>query len=168
MYAPEPYRTFTPLLTNSQLEDYYNLSYIIVSLIFLSPFVGYATAAIINDRVHCTLGRRGVAFISSACHLTAYILNCVHPPYPVLVISFIFAGLGNGMADSAWNSWIGNLDNPNQLLGLLHGFYGIGAVISPLVASLLVADAGLPWFYFYYIMVCQFFVAYLASIDGGY
>jgi fucose permease len=33
----------------------------------------------------------------------------------------------------------------NQLLGLLHGFYGVGAVISPLIASLLVADAGLPW-----------------------
>ncbi|KAJ6086716.1 hypothetical protein N7467_005630 [Penicillium canescens] len=135
------------------LEDYYNLSYIIVSLVFLSPLVGYATAAIINDRAHCTLGQRGVAFLSSACHLIAYILNCVHPPYPVLVVSFIFAGLGNGMADSAWNAWIGNLDNANQLLGLLHGSYGIGAVISPLVASLLVADAGLPWFYFYYIMI---------------
>jgi fucose permease len=60
------------------------------------------------------------------------------------------------MADSAWNAWIGNLDNANQLLGLLHGCYGIGAVISPLVASLLIADAGLPWFYFYYIMVCLF------------
>jgi fucose permease len=33
--------------------------------------------------------------------------------------------------------------------GLLHGFYGVGAVISPLIASLLVADAGLPWYYFY-------------------
>jgi fucose permease len=71
----------------------------------------------------------------------------------VLVVSFIFAGLGNGLADSAWNAWIGNLGDANQLLGLLHGSYGIGAVISPLIASFLVADAGLPWFYFYYIMV---------------
>lgn len=77
----------------------------------------------------------------------------MHPPYPVLVVSFIFAGLGNGLADSAWNAWIGNLHNANQLLGLLHGSYGVGAVISPLIASLLVADSGLPWYYFYYIMV---------------
>jgi fucose permease len=140
-----------------QLETYYNLSYTIVSLVFLSPLLGYATAAIVNERAHCAIGRRGVAFVSSSCHLIAYILNCVHPPYPVLVVSFIFAGLGNGLADSAWNAWIGNLHNANQLLGLLHGFYGVGAVVSPLVASLLVADAGLPWFYFYYIMVCIFF-----------
>ncbi|KOS47695.1 hypothetical protein ACN38_g1368 [Penicillium nordicum] len=135
------------------LETYYNLSYTIVSLVFLSPLLGYATAAIVNERAHCALGRRGVAFVSSLCHLIAYILNCVHPPYPVLVVSFIFAGLGNGLADSAWNAWIGNLDNANQLLGLLHGSYGVGAVISPLIASLLIADAGLPWYYFYYIMI---------------
>ncbi|CAI7610176.1 unnamed protein product [Penicillium bialowiezense] len=124
-----------------------------VSLLFLSPAVGYITAAIVNERAHCAIGRRGVAFVSSACHVIAYILNCVHPPYPVLVVSFIFAGLGNGLADSAWNAWIGNLDNANQLLGLLHGVYGIGAVISPLIASFLVADAGYPWYYFYYIMI---------------
>lgn len=158
--ATPPIRTSTPkpqiplpLLTHSQLESYYNLSYTIVSLVFLSPLLGYATAAIVNERAHCAIGRRGVAFVSSLCHLIAYILNCVHPPYPVLVVSFIFAGLGNGLADSAWNAWIGNLDNANQLLGLLHGSYGVGAVISPLIASLLVADAGLPWYYFYYIMV---------------
>ncbi|KAL2697544.1 hypothetical protein AAEP93_011448 [Penicillium crustosum] len=135
------------------LESYYNLSYTIVSLVFLSPLLGYATAAIVNERAHCAIGRRGVAFVSSLCHLIAYILNCVHPPYPVLVVSFIFAGLGNGLADSAWNAWIGNLHDANQLLGLLHGSYGVGAVISPLIASLLVADAGLPWYYFYYIMI---------------
>jgi fucose permease len=146
------------LLIHSQLETYYNLSYTIVSLVFLSPALGYATAAIVNERAHCAIGRRGVAFVSSMCHLIAYILNCVHPPYPVLVVSFIFAGLGNGLADSAWNAWIGNLNNANQLLGLLHGFYGVGAVISPLIASLLVADAGLPWYYFYYIMVRGYLV----------
>ncbi|CAG8010298.1 unnamed protein product [Penicillium olsonii] len=142
---------YGPLLP--YLEKYYDVSYTIVSLVFLSPAVGYISAAIINDRVHCALGRRGVAFVSSACHLIAYILNCVHPPFPVLVVAFIFAGLGNGLADSAWNAWIGNLDDANQLLGLLHGVYGIGAVISPVIASFLIADAGYAWYYFYYIMI---------------
>ncbi|CAG7957063.1 unnamed protein product [Penicillium salamii] len=142
---------YGPLLP--YLETYYGISYTVVSLVFLSPAVGYIAAAIINDRVHCAIGRRGVSFVSSACHVIAYILNCVHPPFPVLVVAFIFAGLGNGLADSAWNAWIGNLDNANQLLGLLHGVYGIGAVISPVIASFLIADAGYPWYYFYYIMI---------------
>ncbi|KAB8260285.1 major facilitator superfamily domain-containing protein [Aspergillus pseudonomiae] len=135
------------------LEEYYNLSYTVVSLVFLSPLGGYTLAALLNNKIHTTLGRRGVAWISPGCHLLAYIVNCVHPPYPVLVVSFIFAGFGNGLADSAWNAWIGNMANANELLGLLHGLYGVGAVLSPLVATSLITEAKVPWYYFYYIMI---------------
>ncbi|KAL4918713.1 major facilitator superfamily domain-containing protein [Aspergillus aurantiobrunneus] len=135
------------------LEEYYNLSYTTVSLVFLSPIGGYTLAAITNNTLHMRLGRRGIAWLSPVCHLIAYIVNCLHPPYPVLVVSFIFAGLGNGLADSAWNAWIGNMADSNQMLGLLHGLYGLGAVMAPLVATSLIAEAGVGWFYFYYIMV---------------
>ncbi|CAI7571963.1 unnamed protein product [Penicillium crustosum] len=135
------------------LESYYHLSYTVVSLVFLSPLVGYTVAAFLNHRIHYTFGQRGVAIIGPACHLIAYIINCVHPPYPVLVVAFIFAGLGNGLEDAAWNAWIGNMANANQVLGVLHGIYGAGAVISPLVATSMIAKGGLPWYYFYYVMI---------------
>ncbi|KAJ5179219.1 hypothetical protein N7492_002429 [Penicillium capsulatum] len=139
------------------LESYYHLSYLIVSLVFLSPFVGYTLAAVLNQRLHNALGQRGVALIGPSCHLLSYIVNCVHPPYPVLVVSFIFAGLGNGFEDAAWNAWLGNMANANELLGVLHGLYGVGAVISPLIATSMIASAGFPWYYFYYVMIgCAF------------
>ncbi|EED16841.1 MFS transporter, putative [Talaromyces stipitatus ATCC 10500] len=99
------------------------------------------------------LGQRGVAGLSSLAHVLAYVVISVHPPYPVLIISFMFAGLGNGLADSAWNAWIANLANANELLGLLHGFYGLGAVLSPLIATSLVTKADWPWYTFYYLMI---------------
>ncbi|KAL4804025.1 major facilitator superfamily domain-containing protein [Aspergillus unguis] len=135
------------------LEEYYHLSYTTVSLVFLSPIGGYTLAALTNHSLHTHFGRRGIALLSPGCHLVAYIVNCVHPPYPVLVVSFIFAGLGNGLADSAWNAWIGNMQDSNQMLGLLHGLYGAGAVMAPLVSTALITEAGVGWFYFYYIMV---------------
>ncbi|KAJ5279718.1 hypothetical protein N7478_005090 [Penicillium angulare] len=135
------------------IESHYNLTYLVVSLVFLSPLAGYALAAVFANRLLVKFGQRGMAIISPGCHLIAYIINCVQPPYPVLVVSFIFAGLGNGLADSAWNAWIGDMKNSSQILGVLHGFYGIGAVLSPLIASFMIADSGLPWNYFYYIMV---------------
>ncbi|KGO68313.1 Major facilitator superfamily domain, general substrate transporter [Penicillium italicum] len=135
------------------LESHYHLSYTIVSLVFLSPLVGYTVAAFLNHRIHYTFGQRGVAIIGPACHLIAYVVNCVHPPYPVLVVAFIFAGLGNGLEDAAWNAWIGNMANANEVLGVLHGIYGAGAVISPLVATSMIAKGGLPWYYFYYVMI---------------
>ena len=137
------------------LEQYYHLSYIIVSLIFLSPFAGYNVSALVNNTVHLKLGRRGVAFLGPICHLIAYFVIANHPPYPVLVIAFLVAGFGTGIEDAAWNAWIGAMANANEVLGLLHAFYGLGATIAPLIATTIITKARLPWYYWYYVMVSE-------------
>lgn len=44
--------------------------------------------------------------------------------------------------------------NANEVLGFLHGFYGLGAVLSPLIATTMVTKGQrLPWYTFYYVMV---------------
>lgn len=93
--------------------------------------------------------------LGPGAHLVSYIIISVHPPYPVLVIVFILAGFGNGILDAAWNAWIGNLANPNEILGFLHGFYGVGATISPLIATTLITRGGFQWYAFYYFMVSK-------------
>lgn len=135
------------------LEEYYGSSYLIISLIFLTPFFGYNIAAILNNAIHLKFGQRGVAFLGPLCHLIAYVVIALHPPYPVLAVFFAFAGLGNGIEDSAWNAWLGAMANANEILGFLHGLYGIGATVAPLISTALVTKAGVPWYYWYYIMV---------------
>ncbi|XPS78310.1 hypothetical protein M3J07_010329 [Ascochyta lentis] len=135
------------------LEEYYNLSYVIVSLVFLSPLGGYVGAALLNNWIHVRFGQRGVAFLGPFCHLAAYVGIALHPPYPVLVVIFIIAGFGNGIEDAAWNAWAGNMANTNEVLGFLHGFYGLGAVLSPLAATTLMTKSGWMWYEFYYIMI---------------
>jgi fucose permease len=44
--------------------------------------------------------------------------------------------------------------NANEMLGFLHGFYGLGATVAPLIATTMITKAELPWFYCYYVMVC--------------
>lgn len=136
-----------------QLEKYYDLTDTVISLIFLTPFCGYIVAALLNNKIHVTLGQRGVALLAPGCHLVAFIANCLHPPYPVLVVAFIFAGFANGLEEAAWNAWLGNMANSNELLGILHGFYGVGAILSPLAVTAIITKADLPWYYFYYILV---------------
>jgi fucose permease len=136
-----------------QLERYYGITYLIVSLVFLSPLLGYIASAALNNTIHIRFGQRGVALIGPACHLAAYIVIALHPPYPVLVLVFILAGLGNGLLDAGWNAHVGNLANASEVLGFLHGFYGLGAVLSPLIATAMITKAGLMWYSFYYIMV---------------
>jgi len=135
------------------LETYYNVNYTIISLVFLSPIVGYTTSALLNNMIHMRLGQRGVAVMMSFAHLIAYMAICLHPPYPVLVVVFSLAGFGNGLGDSAWNAWVGDMANANEVLGFLHGFYGLGAAISPLIATTVLTKAGWMWYEFYYLMV---------------
>ncbi|KAK8121536.1 hypothetical protein PG999_005656 [Apiospora kogelbergensis] len=83
-----------------------------------------------------------------------------------MVIAFMVAGFGNGLADAAWNAWVGNLDRANEMLGFLHGFYGLGAVLSPLIATNMVANAKLPWYTFYYIMIGLAGLEIFTSVAG--
>ncbi|KAK1147809.1 hypothetical protein N8T08_000322 [Aspergillus melleus] len=146
------------------LQSYYKLSYTVVSVIFLSPLIGYAIAGVIDGKIYTTMGRRGVALICPLCHLLAYIINSFHPPYHALVIALTFAGVANGLSDSAWNAWVGSMDNASQLLGILHAFFGLGAVFGPLIISSLVAQAGHPWYFFYYVMSAFSFVELITSL----
>jgi len=135
------------------LEIYYHLNYAVISLIFLSPLIGYTFSAILNNSVHLKFGQRGVALICPVCHIIAYVVAALHPPFPLLVIIYILAGFGNGLEDAAWNAWVGPMANCNEVLGFLHGFYGLGATISPLIATSMITRAHLPWWDFYWIMV---------------
>jgi MFS family permease len=114
---------------------------------------GYVSAALLNNWIHVRFGQRGAAFLAPFCHLCAYIGIALHPPYPVLVVVFILAGFGNGLEDAAWNAWLGNMANSNEVLGFLHGSFGLGAVLSPLAATSLITKSGWAWYQFYYLMV---------------
>ncbi|KAK6218632.1 major facilitator superfamily transporter [Colletotrichum tabaci] len=135
------------------LETYYDLSYTVVSLIFLTPFAGYSVAAFTNARIHQKFGQRGVAIMAPLCHIITYVVLALHPPYPVLVVANAISGFGNGLTDACFCAWIGAMDQANTIQGFLHSSYSVGALISPLIATSMVVTAQLPWYNYYYVMV---------------
>lgn len=145
-------------------KDYPPLSYFTVSLIFVTPFVGYTIAAFLCDKLHTHYGQRGVAILSTITRIVPFIILSVHPPYPVVVSILALGGLGNGFLDAGWNAWIANLANGNELLGFLHGFYGLGATLSPLIATAMVTQYGLRWNEFYIVMASLVTVEFFTSV----
>lgn len=135
------------------LEQYYNLSYTIVSLIFLTPFAGYSVAAFTNARIHMKFGQRGVAIMAPICHILTFAVLAAHPPYPVLVVVNVISGFGNGLTDACFCAWVGAMDKANTIQGLLHSCYSLGALFAPLIATSMVVTAELPWYSYYYLMV---------------
>ncbi|OAA76310.1 Major facilitator superfamily domain, general substrate transporter [Akanthomyces lecanii RCEF 1005] len=148
------------------IEPYYNVNYTQVSTLFAVPFVGYVAAALSNNWIHYKFGQRGVAFIGPICRVIGYLPMALHPPFPVLPVALLVAGYGNGIEDSGYNAWVGNMHQANELLGLVHGAYGLGATISPLIASAMVTKGHLQWYTFYYVMIgmvcCEFVAGMIA------
>lgn len=143
-------------------EDF-NLTTTVVSLIFVTPFVGYMIATILVNKVHMTLGQRGVAFIGPLCHIIPFIVMAIHPPYPVMLAAYVIVGLGNGLIDAAWNAWIADMANANTLMGFLSAFYGLGATLSPTIATQMI-KSGLRWNYFYYTLLGGSALELVASV----
>lgn len=134
------------------LETYYDLTYTVVSLIFLSPFVGYTIAAFLNNFIHMHFGQRGLGIMAPICHLIPFIIMSFHPPYPVLIVLYVFVGFGNGLIDAGWNAWTGAMVGANRIQGLLHGIYALGGTISPLIATTMIVKHQLPWYKYYYLL----------------
>jgi len=45
------------------------------------------------------------------------------------------------------------MEKSNEVLGFLHGFYGLGATLAPLIATTMITKGNLQWYTFYYILV---------------
>lgn len=126
-----------------------------VSLIFLLPLIGYLGAALLNNAIHIRYGRIGIAIMGPLCYIPPFFIICFHPPYPVVLVCFVVAGFGTGLVDSAWCAWAGGLPKANTIQGFLHGSFSLGATFGPWLATMLIAKGGLPWYSYYYFMVCN-------------
>ena len=132
------------------MEKDYSIGYAIVSLIFVSNAVGFISAAPIAQALQGRLGRAKTLVLSHLIILAAYIMLVCKPPFPVVVVAFFFLGLGIASNLAPNNVFCANLSNSTTALGCMHGSYGIGGTIGPLMATALVTH-GSTWNVFYYI-----------------
>lgn len=84
--------------------------------------------------------------------MIAFLISSLHPPFESLIAAFIFVGLANGLKKSSWNSFVGGLQDSNEVLGILQGFFGVGGVVTPILANSLFTQYGWAWYQWYYIM----------------
>ncbi|ORX34412.1 major facilitator superfamily domain-containing protein [Kockovaella imperatae] len=122
-----------PLLPS--LQDYYNVNYLVISIIWIGNFTGFMTSGISNVFLTDRFGFGIVAPFGSAMQGVAYILMATGGPYPLFVVAYVINGFGLGLQDAQCNSLVSRLDNANTKMFLLHAFYGLGATISPLVST---------------------------------
>ncbi|EXJ84843.1 hypothetical protein A1O3_05517 [Capronia epimyces CBS 606.96] len=132
------------------LEAEYKIGYAVVSLIFVTNAVGFISMAPVTQIIDGRLGRARSLMIAMGLLTGGYVAIVCTPPFPVVVVSFYFMGCGMALFLAMTNAFIVNLLNGTVILGFCHGLYGLGGIVSPLMATAMVSH-GVHWAYFYLI-----------------
>lgn len=137
-----------------RFQTYYKVDDMQTSFIFLAVVLGYIISAVMSETTHQRVGVKGVLLGGGMCMVSGYSMISLKPPFFLLVCFYVLNGLALGALDAGINTWMGGLKDSNPILGILHGCYGIGCMISPPLISHLLSRKHNPWKwnYYYYVL----------------
>lgn len=134
------------------IRAHYNVDKATVGLIFLAGTAGYLIAAFSSGLLLHKLGQRLFLALGTAAFLSGVAIMSLMPPFYLVPAPLILLGLGVAIIDAGLNSFIAVLPRGISLLNYLHAFYGVGALLGPLLASALIAT-GFGWNSIYMVWV---------------
>ncbi|KAI0099000.1 MFS general substrate transporter [Nemania sp. FL0031] len=141
------------------IEKQYNIGYAVVSLIFISNAFGYIAAAPFVDVIRLRLGRAKTTFLAELCIALGFIPLLAAAPFTAIVVGYGFIGFGSAINLAISNVFTANMQNGTILLGTMHGTYGIGGTIGPLIATSIVSTMGPHAWNRYYLLCISLAVA---------
>ncbi|CAE6438283.1 unnamed protein product [Rhizoctonia solani] len=118
------------------IQKHYNLTFTAVSVLFVSGCLGFLLAAALNIYLSDRLGFGKLIFLGGVCQAISYAILVPAFPFPVMALAFVTKGFGIGLQDALANGFVAALRNdPSAKMGIIHSFYGAGALISPVIAT---------------------------------
>ncbi|KAI0393500.1 MFS general substrate transporter [Xylariaceae sp. FL0594] len=142
---------------------YYNIGYAVVSLIFVGQALGFIAAAPFVDTVRRRLGRARTLGLGDSLMVLGFIPFLCAAPFPVIVVGYFFIGFGFALGLAIGNVYSANLPYGTVWLGGMHGSYGIGGTIGPLIATSIVTTYGPAAWSRYYIITVS-----MAVLNGAF
>src|SRR5256885_7708611 len=134
----------TGVLVPYQLADY-RVSKVLLGVMFFAFSGGYVLSGLANGALIRWLGTRGQLTLGAAVYLVTASGIGLHPSFPMLLAASLVFGFGTGILDAGLNAYVATLPNHTALLNFLHAFFGIGALLGPLLAGEIVNHRQLPW-----------------------
>jgi fucose permease len=122
----------------------YQLTPATVTFLFVSQVTGYIAAALTSSAIASRLGLARMLLLSSIALAGALTTYAIASNWLIMVGIGTFLGLGIGLIDAGINTYIVSDRRNEHLIGMLHAFYGVGALLGPAIATTLLAQ-GINW-----------------------
>ena len=117
------------------LSAYYNVDKAVVGLLFFASAAGYFLSALSTGFLTAKLGQRWYLVTGTSTFLLCCLLLALKPPFALVLFIRLFQGIATGILEAGLNLFVAALPNNTALLNYLHAFYGVGALVGPLIAS---------------------------------
>jgi fucose permease len=111
-----------------------------IGITFFATSAGYVLAALAAGGMLHRFGFRiTLAAGGAGTFALAGFYLATRPPFAVFVFMQLVAGFGIGMLESPLNAYVAALPGATTRLNRLHAFFGVGALIGPVLAARIVA-----------------------------
>lgn len=124
-----------------ELQATYNISMSNNGLLLSVQGIAGIIAIILSIAVADRFKKTSLMVIAYTLYLAMLFSASAMPPYVVMLIVFFFLGAGTKLFDALVNANMSEMhaENKGFFLNLLHACFGIGALIGPIAASLLLS-----------------------------
>jgi fucose permease len=138
----------------------YNVDRATIGVIFFTGSVGFVLAGFHNGSLIHWFGVRVALAVGGGAYVLAGLYLASRPPFVAFVLVQVALGYASGVLESVLNTYLASLPDARALLNRLHAFFGVGALLGPVVASWIVGFAS--WTVVYLVLAA----AYLPLVIG--
>ncbi len=126
------------------IQTYYGVNKGTVGFLFLAATTGYLFAAFSSGILVEKFGQRRFLMLGPAAIILGGTALTFLPPFNLALLAFLSLGLGVAVIDAGLNSFFANFPKNASRLNYLHAFYGVGALLGPIVATFILGS-GFGW-----------------------
>jgi fucose permease len=121
------------------LMKQYGVNEATIGLLFLASTCGYLISSFNLGLVMEKIGSWQTLLLGIVIFLCGTGILILQPAFVLLTAGYFFIGMGVAIVDPGLNIYIASLPQNTALLNYLHSFYGIGALLGPIIASTFLA-----------------------------
>ena len=124
----------TGVLLPEQIADY-GVDKATIGIMFFTGSAGFVVAGTAAGPLIHRFGTRFTLLVGGCALVVGTVYMASRPPFVAFVLVQVLTGFGGGVAESVLNAHLAGLPNATTLLNRLHAFFGVGALIGPLLAT---------------------------------
>ena len=126
------------VLLLAQMADY-GVDRTVIGLTFFTGTAGFVLGGLATGALIHRFGTRTALAIGGCANTLAGLYMASRPPFAAFVMVQVVTGFAGGVLESTLNVHLAELPGATGKLNRLHAFFGVGALIGPVLAARIVA-----------------------------